>query len=168
MSEAAAPPEAFPLGEAWGSEPAGDVGARCTTTGLETPDRLGSDPNGTPEFDDPPGWDAAAMSWAAAPPVNFQLLEVWRTEANRRGAPGRTQDAHTPLGLTARSRHAPTECLTTTTTWTTWTTLKLLLRKRTSLWARTRGTASGIDPMRTTARATGRETPARNGTRCYV
>ena len=88
MSEAAAPPEAFPLGEAWGREPAGDVGARCTTTGLDTPDRLGSDPNGTPEYDDPPGWDAAAISWAAAPPVKFQLLEAWRTEANRRGAPG--------------------------------------------------------------------------------
>ena len=94
MSGAATPPEDFPLGEAWGSEPTGDVGAKCTATGFDTSDRLGSDPNGTPEYDDPPGWGAATTTWAAAPPVEFRLLEAWRSESA--GDAG-THNAHTGL-----------------------------------------------------------------------
>ena len=37
MSEAAPPPKGFPRGGAWGSAPTGDVGADCTTTGLDAP-----------------------------------------------------------------------------------------------------------------------------------
>ena len=42
MSEAAAPPEAFPLGEAWGSEPTGDVRRGTGRNGPGLTPRTGS------------------------------------------------------------------------------------------------------------------------------
>ena len=87
------------------------VGADCTTSGLNNPNWLEADPKGTLERDDPLGWDTA--TWTAAPPVDFQSLETQRSppetrsygasdydgNANSAGhAEVHTAGAHVPVG----------------------------------------------------------------------
>ena len=160
-SGAEPPLQDFPEGEAWGSVTTGDVGAERRTTGFDILDRLEADPKGRLEHDDLPEWEPHATTmWTAAPHVDFQPLGAWESESigggrttSTTGSPASPPETRSD-GASDHDDNAD-------------------LVEAYAVGAHTPvGTrevyGDGMNPVRTTARATEHATPTRHGTQCHT